>query len=77
MIPVVEAAGGEIVECAVLVDRSGGLSALTSPTTGRRFPLNALWILDLPTYVPGPATCLRCAAGEPLHAPGSSGATAT
>ena len=37
MIPAVEAAGGEIVECAVLVDRSGGLSALASPTTGRRY----------------------------------------
>jgi orotate phosphoribosyltransferase len=73
MIPAVEAAGGEIVECAVLVDRSGGLSSLASPATGRRYGLNALWILDLPTYEPGPATCPRCAAGEPLHAPGSTG----
>ncbi len=31
MLPAVEAAGGEIVECAVLVDRSGGKAALTSP----------------------------------------------
>ena len=31
MLPAVEAAGGEIVECVVLVDRSGGLSTLTSP----------------------------------------------
>jgi orotate phosphoribosyltransferase len=73
MIPAVEAAGGEIVECAVMVDRSGGLSALASPTTGRRYPLNALWILDLPTYEPGPATCPRCATGEAVHAPGSTG----
>jgi len=73
MIPAVEAAGGEIVECAVLVDRSGGLAALASPTTGRRYALNALWILDLPTYEAGPAACPRCAAGEPLHAPGSTG----
>ncbi len=72
MIPAVEAAGGEIVQCAVLVDRSGGLSALTSPATGRRYGLSALWILDLPTYVPGPATCPRCAAGNPVHAPGST-----
>ena len=35
MIPAVEAMGGEIVECAVLVDRSGGKATLTSPTTGR------------------------------------------
>jgi orotate phosphoribosyltransferase len=73
MLPAVEAAGGEIVECAVLVDRSGGLQALTSPATGRVYPLRALWSLELPTYEPGPATCPRCAAGEPLHAPGSSG----
>ena len=73
MIPAVEAAGGDIVECAVLVDRSGGLSALESPTSGRRYSLNALWTLDLPTYQPGPATCPRCAAGDPVHAPGSTG----
>jgi orotate phosphoribosyltransferase len=77
MIPAVEAAGGEIVECAVLVDRSGGTSVLASPTTGRRYALNALWILDLPTFEPGPDTCPQCAAGAPLHAPGSTGAAAT
>ncbi len=74
MIPAVEAAGGEIVECAVVVDRSGGLQSLESPATGRRYALNALCILDLPTYEPGPVTCPRCAAGEPVHAPGSTGA---
>ena len=73
MLPAVEAAGGEIVECAVLVDRSGGLQSLASPVTGRRYGLNALWILDLPTYEPGGATCPRCAAGEPVSAPGSTG----
>jgi orotate phosphoribosyltransferase len=73
MIPAVEAAGGEIVGCAVMVDRSGGTSALASPSTGRRYHLRALWTLDLPTYEPGPATCPRCAAGEPVHAPGSTG----
>jgi orotate phosphoribosyltransferase len=76
MIPAVEALGGEIVECAVLVDRSGGRASLTSPTTGRSYPLRALWQLDLPTYEPGPATCPGCAADIPLHAPGSTGATA-
>ena len=76
MIPAVEAMGGEIVECAVMVDRSGGLQSLASPSTGRRYGLNALWILDLPTYEPGAATCPQCAAGTPTHAPGSTGASA-
>jgi len=73
MIPAVEAMGGEIVECLVLVDRSGGRANLTSPTTGRVYPLRALWQLDLPTYEPGSATCPRCADGMPIHAPGSTG----
>ncbi len=73
MLPAVEAMGGEIIECAVLVDRSGGMATLTSPTTGRTYPLRSLWQLDLPTYEPGPATCPGCADGLPLHAPGSTG----
>ena len=73
MIPAVEAMGGEIVECAVLVDRSGGMATLTSPATGRVYALRSLWSLDLPTYEPGPATCPRCAAGEAAVKPGSSG----
>jgi orotate phosphoribosyltransferase len=73
MIPAVEALGGEIVECVVLVDRSGGLATLTSPTTGRYYPLRALWRLELPTYEPGPEGCPRCAAGERAVKPGSSG----
>ena len=73
MIPAVEAAGGEIIGCAVMVDRSGGMRALASPTTGRRYRLDALWVLDLPTYEPGPGTCPRCAASEPVYAPGSTG----
>ncbi|HEX5241194.1 MAG TPA: phosphoribosyltransferase family protein [Candidatus Limnocylindrales bacterium] len=76
MLPAVEAAGGEIVECDVLVDRSGGMSTLTSPATGRTYPLRSLWSLQLPTYEPGAATCPRCAANEPIHVPGSSGAAA-
>jgi orotate phosphoribosyltransferase len=74
MLPAVEAMGGEIVECVVLVDRSGGATnTLTSPRTGRVYPLRSLWRLELPTYEPGPATCPECAAGTALHAPGSSG----
>jgi orotate phosphoribosyltransferase len=73
MIPAVEAMRGEIVECAVLVDRSGATPTLTSPATGRVYPVSALWQLDLPTYEPGPATCPLCLAGAPLHAPGSTG----
>ena len=73
MLPAVEAAGGEIVECAVLVDRSGGRAALRSPATDRTYALRSLWQLDLPTYEPGPRTCPRCADGTPLHAPGSTG----
>jgi orotate phosphoribosyltransferase len=76
MIPAVEALGGEIVECAVLVDRSGGRATLTSPTTGRTYPLRSLWQLDLPTYEPGEGSCPRCAVGEPLYAPGSTGVDA-
>jgi orotate phosphoribosyltransferase len=73
MLPAVEALGGEIVECAVLVDRSGGRSTLTSPATRRVYALRSLWQLDLPTYEAGPETCPQCAAGTPLHAPGSTG----
>jgi orotate phosphoribosyltransferase len=74
MLPAVEAMGGEIIDCVVLVDRSGGRQTLTSPTTGRVYPLRSLWQLDLATYEPGAATCPQCAAGAPLHAPGSTGA---
>jgi orotate phosphoribosyltransferase len=73
MIPAVEALGGEIVECAVMVDRSGGRATLTSPTTGRVYPLRSLWQLDLPTFEPGPDTCPLCAAGQPIATPGSTG----
>jgi orotate phosphoribosyltransferase len=76
MIPAVEAFGAEIVTCAVMADRSGGLAALTSPVTGRSYPLRPLWQLELPTYEPGAATCPACAAGVPLHAPGSTGTAA-
>ncbi len=77
MLPPVESAGATIVGCAVLVDRSGGTASLVSPLTGAVHPLLSLWALDLPTYDPGPATCPMCAAGMPLHAPGSTGTTTT
>jgi orotate phosphoribosyltransferase len=73
MIPAVEAMGGEIVQCAVMVDRSGGTNSLASPASGRRYGLSALWVLDLPTYEPGADTCPMCAEGQPMHAPGSTG----
>ena len=74
MLPAVEEAGGEIVGCRVLVDRSGGLGSLTSPRTGRSYPLGALWRLELPTWEAGAPTCPRCVEGLPLVAPGSTGA---
>jgi orotate phosphoribosyltransferase len=76
MLPAVEEFGGEIVTCAVLADRSGGLASLSSPKTGRSYPLRPLWQLQLPTYEPGPDTCPACKAGIPLHAPGSTGTAA-
>jgi orotate phosphoribosyltransferase len=77
MLPAVEAFGGEIIGCAVMADRSGGMASLESPRTGRNYPLSALWQLQLATYEPGPETCPACKAGLPLHAPGSTGTTAT
>ena len=74
MIPAVEDAGGEIVGCEVIVDRSGGLAALTSPATGRSYPLGALWRLDLPTWDAADGSCPRCAEGTPIKAPGIAGA---
>ena len=74
MLPAVEAAGGEIIGCEVLVNRSGGLSTVTSPLTDRRYPLSALWTLEVPTYEPGPTTCPGCRRGLTLVVPGSSGA---
>src|SRR6266511_3455787 len=67
MLPAVESAGGDIVGCNVLVDRSGGLATLTSPVTGRFYPLSALWTLDVPTFQAGAGTCPRCADRTPLQ----------
>ncbi|MEP7159012.1 MAG: orotate phosphoribosyltransferase [Chloroflexota bacterium] len=76
MIPVIESSGGELVATVVIVDRSGALDALTSPTTGRIYRAQPLWALDLPTYEAGPDTCPGCRADLPLEAPGSSGTAA-
>ena len=74
MVPVIEEAGGQLVATVVLVDRSGGLGEVVSTASGRRYPAEALWTLNLPTYEAGPETCPGCAAGLQLEAPGSSGA---
>ena len=70
MLPAVEAMGGEIVECVVLVDRSGGRTTLKSPATGRMYPLRSLWQLDLPTYEPGPGDVSALCRGDSDPRPG-------
>jgi orotate phosphoribosyltransferase len=73
MVPAVEEAGGAIVACHVMVDRSGGLETLRSAASGRVYPLHALWRLELPTWEAGADSCPACADGVPLHVPGSTG----
>jgi orotate phosphoribosyltransferase len=73
MLPAVEAFGAEVVHAVVLVDRSGGDPQVVSPS-GRRYPVEALWRLELPTWEPGEG-CPVCVAGLPLEEPGSGGAT--
>lgn len=77
MLRVVEEAGAELVQIAVLVDRSGGLGEVTSPATGRIYPVEPLWSLTLPTYEAGNEYCPGCSSRRPLIAPGSSGTKAT
>jgi len=74
MLPPIERAGAELVKAVVLVDRAGGAPTVTSPLSGRTYPVEALWVLDLPTYEPGAATCPACAAGVALETPGAAGA---
>jgi orotate phosphoribosyltransferase len=76
MVPPIESAGAILARTAVIVDRSGGTRTITSPASGRDYPVEALWTLDIPTYDAGPATCPACAAGEPVESPGSTGAKA-
>ena len=74
MLPAVEALGGEVVACHVLVDRSGEeRSTIESPASGSAYPLRSLWRLDLPTYEPGDA-CPLCMRRIPLETPGAGGA---
>jgi orotate phosphoribosyltransferase len=73
MLPAIESTGGELILASVIADRSGGLRATVSPSSGRSYPVASLWVLDVPTYEAGPATCPACAAGLPLVAPGSTG----
>jgi orotate phosphoribosyltransferase len=75
MLPAVEALGGEVVACHVLVDRSGeDRSTIASPASDRVYPLRSLWRLDLPTYEAGSGSCPLCAARAPLETPGAGGA---
>lgn len=76
MLEPIEAMGGELALAMVLVDRSGGLGEVTSPSSGRSYPTEALWTLDLPTYEPGAHSCPGCREGLPLEKPGSSGTAA-
>jgi orotate phosphoribosyltransferase len=62
---VVTAHGGQVVGYATLVDRSAGLPAEQRPTA----PPAALLRLTPATW--DPDACPRCAAGDPLDAPGS------
>ena len=74
MLPAVEALAAEVVACHVLVDRSGEeRSTITSPASGRVYPLRSLWRLDLPTYEAGDA-CPLCVRRVPLETPGAGGA---
>ena len=74
MLPAIEGAGGQLQLAAVLVDRSGGLTQVTSPATGARYRAEALWSLDIPTFEPGSVRCPGCAAGVAIEVPGASGA---
>lgn len=60
----VRAAGATVVAAAVLVDRSGGAAR------GSGIPHFALWEVAMESY--DPASCLQCAAGEPVQRPGTT-----
>jgi len=62
-IEAVRAAGADPVAAAVIVDRS------TAPVE-MGMPLHALGRIEIPSWEPG--ACPLCAAGMPLHKPGSS-----
>ncbi len=64
----VERAGGVIVSCDVLVATAVDRSVVSSPGSGRRYEVRALWRPASGPWEPGPATCPACAAGAPLDA---------
>ena len=73
MMPAVEAMGGEIVECVVLVDRSGGRATPHLADDRAVYPLRSLWQLDLPTYEPGPRPARAAPTARRSTRPGSTG----
>jgi orotate phosphoribosyltransferase len=75
MLPAVERFGANVVRAVVLVDRSGGQESVRSAGSGREYPLEALWRLELPTWEAG-EECPGCTAGLPLEEPGAGGASA-
>jgi orotate phosphoribosyltransferase len=74
MLPAVEGFGADVVRAVVLVDRSGGQEYARSSGSGREYPIEALWRLELPTWEAG-AACPACVASVPLEEPGSGGAS--
>jgi orotate phosphoribosyltransferase len=66
LVSAVEARGGEIVECAAVVDLSGAPASIESPRTGRVYPVRALWRPEPGIVEAGAATCPGCAKGLPL-----------
>jgi orotate phosphoribosyltransferase len=62
-IEAVRATAAVVIGAAVLVDRSGGNTALD-------VPLRALWSLDIPSYAP--SDCPLCRDGVPVTKPGTT-----
>lgn len=67
VLDVVRAAGAVPVVCASIVDRRARAASGGAEVDG--VPYRALLALDVPAFEP--AACPRCAAGDPLVAPGS------
>jgi orotate phosphoribosyltransferase len=72
----IERAGAEVAGLAAIVDRGPGAGRPGQPRAGGRrlldgspVELRALVRMEAPAW--DPAACPRCAAGEPVHAPGS------
>jgi orotate phosphoribosyltransferase len=67
VLEVLRAAGAVPVACASIVDRRPRATPVDPEVDG--VPYRALLALDVPAF--DPAACPRCAAGDPLIAPGS------